>query len=170
MTSRLAVAALLVGMAAACSKAKPATATRAECEQYRDKLFSLLPDAEREAGTRMGMHKATKYELDLCVQRVTSDEVACALKTTTLVDALACKPTVDIRPADAKRTPEECATSTEHILKLAEVFDKNEGIGPPFTKSMAMMLARECERWMTKDRYDCILKAGMPMDLMRCRP
>ena len=35
---------------------------------------------------------------------------------------------------------------------------------------MAAMLARECERWMTKERYDCIMKAAMPMDLMGCRP
>ena len=83
---------------------------------------------------------------------------------------LACKPTVEIRPPEARRTPEECAKSTEHIMKLADVFDKNEGIGPPFTKAMAAMLARECERWMTKERYDCIMKAGMPMDLMGCRP
>ena len=80
------------------------------------------------------------------------------------------EPLDDIRPPEAKRTPEECAKAREHIMKLAEVFDKNEGIGPPFTASMATMLARECERWMTKERYDCILKAGMPMDLMGCRP
>jgi hypothetical protein len=167
---RVVVLAAVIGVAAACTKATSPNANEAECQQYRDKLFSLLPDAEREAVTRMGLQKASPYELALCQQRMTSDEIACAVTKTTQADALACKPKVDIRPADAKRTPEECAKAGEHIMKLADVFDKNEGIGPPFTKSMAAMLARECDRWMTKERYDCILKAGMPMDLMGCRP
>lgn len=166
----VATAVFAVGVAAACSKAKSPNATRKECQLYRTKLFSLLPDAEREAGARMGLDLPTPYELDLCEQRVTSDEIACAVQTSTLADALACKPAVDIRPADAKRGPEECAAFATHVLKLSELFEKNDGIGPPFTRSMATIFARECERWMTKERYDCVLKAGMPMDLMRCKP
>jgi len=168
----LLVTVALVGVtsASACKKAKPPNATRAECEEYRDKLFSLLPDNEREAGTRMGMHKATKLELDLCEQRMTSDEVACALVATTQADALACKPKVDIRPADAKRTPDECKAFTEHVMKLGRMFESTETPGPPFTKAMAAMLARECERWMTQKRYDCVMKSGSTMDLMGCRP
>lgn len=160
----------LVLAVAACSKTSSPNATRAECERYRDKLFSLLPEHERTAGTNMGMHKATKFELDLCEQRVTSDEVACALQATTQADALACKPKVDIRPPEAKRSPDECKAFGEHVLKLATLFESTEGVGPPFTKAMAAMLARECDRWMTKQRYDCVMKSGSPMDLMGCRP
>lgn len=155
----------------ACKKpAATPNATEAECEQYRNKLFSLLPDAEREGMSRMGMQKPTKVELALCMQRVTSEEVACAVKATTQEQALACKPSVDIRPLDARRTPEECAAYREHVTKLAEKFDTNDGIGPPLTPSMAAMLARECERWMTKSRYDCVMKATSSMGLMSCKP
>lgn len=161
--------AVLVAVAG-CSKAKQPNASAAECEQYRDKLFSLLPEPERAAEERMGLQKATKFELDLCMQRVTSDEVACALPATTQEQALACKPKVDIRPPEAKRTEAECVAFREHVTKLGALADRVDAPGPPFTKAMAAMLARECERWMTKQRYDCIMKAGSPMDLMSCRP
>lgn len=160
----------LILLVAACSKTSPPNATRGQCEQYRDKLFSLLPEHEREVATRMGMHKATKLELDLCEERITSDEVACALQTTSQADALACKPKIDIRPAEAKRTPEECKAFTEHVTKLAKLATETESAGPPFTPAMGAMLARECERWMSMHRYECVMKSGSSMDLMGCRP
>lgn len=163
-------AAIAVALLVGCTKAKPPNASAAECEQYRDKLFSLLPEPERAAAERMGLQKATKFELDLCMQRVTSDEVACALTATTQEQALACKPKVDIRPPEARRTEAECVAFRERVMKLGELAEGTDTPGPPFTKAMAAMLARECERWMTQQRYDCVMKAGSPMDLMSCRP
>jgi hypothetical protein len=167
--SRLALACLF---AAACTKAsgKSPNATQAECEQYRNKMFSFLPEAERDSATKLGMDKPTKMELDLCMQRITSEEVQCALGKTTQADALACKPSVDIRPADAKRTPEECKAYSDHVMKLAEENEKGDVAGPPFTPSMAAMFARECERWLTKARFDCVMKAESPMGMMGCKP
>lgn len=164
--------ALLVA-AVACTKAgsgKSPNATQAECEQYRNKMFSFLPAAEQESAKNLGMDKPTKLEVDLCMQRMTSEEVTCALGKQTQADALACKPSVDIRPADAKRTPEECKAYTEHVTKLAVENEKGEAMGPPFTPAMAAMFARECERWLTKERYDCVMKAPSPMGLMMCKP
>jgi hypothetical protein len=155
----------------ACTKTgKSPNATQVECEQYRDKMFSFLPDSEREAAKGIGMDKPTKMEVDLCMQRMTSEEIGCALKTSTQADALACKSSVDIRPADAKRTPEECAAYSAHVKKLAEENERGEAIGPPFTPAMAAMFARECERWLTKTRFDCVMKAPSPMGLMTCKP
>jgi hypothetical protein len=160
-----------LAVAAACTKTGTSpNATKVECEQYRDKMFSFLPDSEREAAKGIGMDKATKMELDLCMQRMTSEEVACALKTSTQAAALACKPSVDIRPADAKRTPEECTAYSAHVMKLAEENEQGEAMGPPFTRAMAAMFARECERWLTKARFDCVMKAPSPMGLMTCKP
>jgi hypothetical protein len=160
---------LAVLAAAACSKSKAPNATRDECVAYRSKLFELLPDAEREHWRAAGFDKPSKLELDLCQERVTSVEVACVLKQTTLDDALLCKPTVDIRPAEMRRTPEECAAYREHVIKLAELGEKTETIGPPLTVAMAKLVARECERWMSKKRYDCGVAAGASPDLMMCR-
>src|SRR5690349_21837396 len=98
---------VLVGSTKAGSGNSP-NATQAEGEQYRNKMFSFLPESERENAKNLGMDKPTKLEIDLCMQRMTSEEVACALGKATQVEALACKPSVDIRPADAKRTAEEC--------------------------------------------------------------
>jgi hypothetical protein len=155
----------------ACTKTgKSPNATRVECEQYRNKMFSFLPDSEREAAKGIGMDKPTPMELDLCMQRMTSEEVACALEARAQPDALACKPSVDIRPADAKRTPEECTAYSAHVMKLAEENEKGEAMGPPFTPAMAAMFARECERWLTKARFDCVMKAPSPMGLMTCKP
>jgi hypothetical protein len=157
--------------AAACTKAsKSPNATKIECEQYRNKMFSFLPETEREAAAKLGMDKPSKLEVDLCMERMTTDEVACALKATTQAEALACKATVDIRPADAKRTPEECKAYSEHVMKLAKENEAGEAMGPPFTPAMAAMFGRECERWLTKKRFDCVMKAPSAMGLMLCKP
>jgi hypothetical protein len=153
---------------AACAKKAP-NATREECRQYRAKLFELLPDAEREHWRASGLDKASKLELDFCQQRVTSAEVACVRNKTTLDDALACKPTVDLRPADMRRTPEECSAYREHVVQLAADGEKTETVGPPLSVAMAKIVARECERWMSKARYECGIKAASSPDLMMCR-
>jgi hypothetical protein len=145
-------------------------ASQEECERYRDKMFSFLPASEQEAAAKMGMGKATKLELELCMERITSEEVACALASSTQAEALSCKGSVDLRPANARRTPEECAAVTAHVQKLAEENEAGQAVGPPFTPAMAAMFARECDRWMTKERYDCVMKAPSPMGLMGCRP
>ncbi len=165
---RIVVALLVV---AACAKSgRSPNATKAECDQYRNKLFSFLPDSERDVATKMGMGKATKLELELCMERVTSEEVACALKSSTQAEALSCRSSVDIRPADAKRTPEECAAYSAHVMKLAKENESGGAIGPPFTPAMAAMFGRECERWLTKKRFDCVMKAPSAMGLMSCKP
>lgn len=162
---------LLVVAIAACTKSgKSPNATKAECEQYRNKMFSFLPQSERDAAAGLGMDKPTKLELALCMERITSEEVACALTKSTQAEALACKPSVDIRPANAKRTPEECAAYSAHVMKLAQQNEAGQAVGPPFTPAMAAMFARECERWLTKSRYDCVMKAPSPMGLMSCKP
>lgn len=167
ITLALCVAATLV----ACTRAgKRPNATRAECEQYRNKMFGFLPQQEQDSARGIGMDKPTKLELELCMQRMTSEEVACAVAATSQGAALACKPSVDIRPDNARRTPEECAAYAAHVLKLAELNEAGEAIGPPFTPAMARMFARECERWLTKERYDCVMKAPSPMGLMNCKP
>lgn len=161
--------ALGAGLAACKKEGKRPNATRGECEQYRNKMFSLLPEDEQKVAAGMNLDKPTPLEIELCMERITSEEVACALAASTQDEALACKPSVDIRPADARRTPEECAAYSAHLMKLAETFTDADG-GPPLTPAMAKMAARECERWLTKQRFDCVMKAQSPMGLMGCKP
>lgn len=154
---------------AACSKPKTSPqATEAECIAYRNKLFSLLPEDEQASMRKGGMDKATPKELELCRERVHPDEIACVQKATTLDEALACKPAVDDRPEAMKRTPEECEAYKAHLLELAEVAASPQAFGPPLTKSMAKLAARECERWMSKQRYDCVMKAQVSAGLIQC--
>ena len=166
--------ALLVALSVvACTKAKkgPApNATEAECVEYRQKMFSFNPPEEQAAMSKMGFDKPSPLELKLCKERITSEEVKCALASTSQDQALACKPSVDIRPAHAKRTPEECQAYSDHAMKLAVENESGGAVGPPFTPAMAKLFRRECERWLTKKRYDCIMKAPSPMGMMGCEP
>ncbi|HSD86450.1 MAG TPA: hypothetical protein VLB44_03010 [Kofleriaceae bacterium] len=141
-----------------------------ECQSYRDKLFSFMPAEERAAMTQLGLGKQTPKELEICQQRMHSDEIGCVLKAATLDEALACKSAVDDRPAEVKRTPEECTAYSDHVKKLATENESGEAIGPPFTPFMASLFARECSRWLTKQRYDCVMKAPSAMGLMQCPP
>jgi hypothetical protein len=163
----LVVAGLALG---ACTKARSSSShtTETECVAYRDKLFSLLPQDEQDAMRKGGNDKATPKEIEMCRQRVHSDEIACMQKATTLDDALACKPAVDDRPDAVKRTPEECQAYKEHLLKLADVAASDDAFGPALTRSMAKMAGRECERWMTKKRYDCIMSAQTSAGMIQC--
>ena len=155
---------------AACKKAKSPDATPAECEAYRNKMFSFLPAEEQKSMADLGMGKPTPKELELCRERMNSDEVACAMKAATMDEALACKSATDDRPAEVKRTAEECKAYGEHMMKLAELNESGQAIGPPLTPAMAQLAARECERWLTKKRYDCVMAAPSPMGIMSCPP
>jgi hypothetical protein len=164
------LALVLAGAAlGACTKAKPSSrASEAECVAYRDKLFSLLPQVEQDAMRQGGNDKATPKELEMCRQRVHSDEIACVQKATTLDDALACTSAIDDRPEAVKRTPAECEAYKEHLLKLADVAASPDAFGPPLTKAMAKLAGRECERWMSKKRYDCVMSAQASAGLIQC--
>jgi hypothetical protein len=168
--TRLAIALLVVAMACTKAKGPPPNATTTECEQYRTKMFAFLPAEQQEAMAKLGMNKPSPLEMKLCQERMTSEEVRCALAATTQDAALACKPSVDIRPADAKRTPEECAAYQAHALKLATENEAGQAVGPPFTPAMAALFGRECERWLSKKRFDCVMKAPSAMGLMQCPP
>jgi hypothetical protein len=56
------------------------------------------------------------------------------------------------------------------MMKLAELNEKGEAIGPPLTPAMAKMAIAECPRWLTKKRYECVMKAPSPMGIMQCPP
>lgn len=162
---------VVLAVTAGCSKAsKNVDATEAECVSYRDKLFSLLPAEEQTSMAKGGLDKATPKEIELCRERMNSDEVACALKATTMDEALACKSATDDRPADVKRTPEECKTYSEHVMKLAEQSQSQDAFGPPLTPAMAKMSIRECERWLSKKRYDCVLQQPSSAGILGCPP
>lgn len=174
--SLLSLRSLLLGLAAcaalaACKKTdRSPDATEAECVAYRDKMFAFLPTEEQKAMGGIGMSHATPKEIELCRQRMNSDEVACALKATTMDEALACRSAIDDRPDEVKRTPEECKAYADHVMKLAEANERGEAMGPPLTPSMAKMAAAECPRWLSKKRFDCVMKAPMPMGIMQCPP
>jgi hypothetical protein len=165
----VALAALAAG--AACKREpKNVDATEADCIAYRNKMFSFLPAQEQQSMAGIGMDKPTPKEIELCRERMNRDEVACALGATTQDQALACKSATDDRPAEVRRTPEECTAYADHMMKLAEANEKGEAIGPPLTPAMAKMAIAECSRWLTKKRYDCVMKAPSPMGIMQCPP
>lgn len=167
---RLSIVVASVLAVAACKKAKSPDATQAECEAYRNKMFSFLPAEEQKSMADLGMDKPTPKEIELCRERMNSDEVACAVAAATMDEALACKSATDDRPAEMKRTPEECKAYGEHMMKLAELNESGQAIGPPLTPAMAKMAARECGRWLSKKRYDCVMAAPSPMGIMQCPP
>ena len=142
----------------------------AECQAYRDKLFSFMPESDRAKYASMGLGQQTPTELALCQQRMQSDEIACVVAAKTFDEALLCKPAVDDRPAEMKRTVAECEAFAAHVGKLATDATQGEGAGPPFTPFMAKLMARECGRWLSKDRYDCVMKAPTTLGFLGCPP
>jgi hypothetical protein len=156
----------------ACKKggAKSVDATEAECVAYRNKLYSLLPAGEQAAMASSKLDKPTPKEIELCRERMNSDEVACALKASSIDEAMSCKSATDDRPADVKRTPEECKAYSEHVMKLASQSQGEQAFGPPMTPAMAKMAARECERWLSKKRYDCVMEVPSSAGILGCPP
>lgn len=167
---RLALLFSLGAALAGCKKQASPDATEAECVAYRKKMFSLLPAEEQNAMAGLGLDKPTPLEIELCRERMNSDEIACALAAGSLDEALACRSAIDDRPAHVKRTPEECRAYKEHFIKLAELNESGNAVGPPLTVAMAKLAGQECDRWLTKQRYDCVMKAESPMGLAQCPP
>ena len=162
---------LLLVLVAACKReAKDVGATEADCVAYRNKMFSFFPAEEQKAMGGIGMDKPTPKEIEICRTRMKSDEIQCAVKAATIDEALACKSAVDDRTTELKRTPDECKAFADHMMKLAEKNEAGQAVGPPLTPTMAKMAGRECDRGMTKKRYDCVMKAEIPMGLMQCPP
>jgi hypothetical protein len=144
--------------------------SEAECQAYRDKLFSYMPEADKAKATAMGLGRQTPIELALCQQRMQSDEIACVVASKTFDEAMLCEPAVDDRPAEMKRTLAECQAFASHVIKLASNAAEGEAAGPPFTPFMAKLMARECGRWLSKDRYECVMKAPTTLGLIGCPP
>lgn len=155
-------------VASGCHRSQDAArrATAAECEAYHAKFLALSPGA-RDALAQLKLDTLGPRELKLCQERMTSDVVTCVLQAPSLEAALACKPAVDIRPAEARHTPDECAAYVEHMRTLAAsaVPDK-----PKVTTSMTEAARRACDGWLTTDRYRCVLKASTPHELAACPP
>ncbi|HEY5946338.1 MAG TPA: hypothetical protein VIV40_12635 [Kofleriaceae bacterium] len=169
-SGRAALLLLALAGSSACTKPKSPDATDAECTAYRNKMFAFLPAEEQKSMAGIGLDKPTPKELELCRERMNSDEVACVLKAASMDEALACRSATDDRPAEVKRTPEECKAYSDHMMKLAELNERGEAIGPPLTPAMAKMAIAECPRWLTKKRYDCVMAAPSPMGIMQCPP
>jgi hypothetical protein len=162
------IAALVAAVACRTSRHGHKPPTGAQCQAYRDKVFSYMPPAERDQATAMGLGAQTPVELALCQQRMQADEIACVVASSTLDEALACRPAVDDRPAEMKRSPAECQAFSAHVMKLAA--DADHAGGPPFTPFMAQLMARECGRWLSKDRYECVMKAPTTLGFLGCPP
>jgi hypothetical protein len=156
----------------ACKKggAKSVDATEAECVAYRNKLYSLLPAGEQAAMASSKLDKPTPKEIELCRERMNSDEIGCALKAQTLDEALACKTATDDRPDEVKRTAEECKAYGEYVTKLADESRGKESFGFPMSPSIVKMTLRECERWLSKKRYDCVMQQPSSAGILGCPP
>jgi hypothetical protein len=138
-------------------------ASRSECERYAARLRALAPEATRRAMAQAGMDRPSERDLALCEQRVTGEMVACALAAPTLDAAIACRPSVDIRPPSAKRTKDECARYVEHVRAFAH--DQ-----PALADKLGQSAARECDWYLTKDRYECTLSAADGRTWAACPP
>jgi hypothetical protein len=155
----------------ACKKAEQSVdATEADCVAYRNKLFSLLPADEQAGLTASKLDKPTPKEIELCRERMNADEIACAVEAATIDEALACKSATDDRPAHVKRTAEECKAFSEHITKLAEDSRGEQAFGPPLSPTMVKLTIRECDRWLSKQRYDCVMKQPSTAGILGCPP
>jgi hypothetical protein len=162
--------ALLLVLAACGNKHGHKPPSDAECQAYRDKLFSYMPPVERDKTIEMGGGHQTPVELAMCKQRMQSDEIACVVASKTLDEALACRPAVDDRPAEMKRSDAECQAFAAHVTQIAANTAAVEGNGPPFSPFMGQLMARECGRWLSKDRYDCVMKAKNALGFIGCPP
>ena len=80
-----------VGCKKAPKQGPTAHSTEAECTEYRNKMFKFNPPEEQEAMSKMNFDKPSPLELKLCMERITSEEIKCALAASTQDEALACK-------------------------------------------------------------------------------
>ena len=158
---------------AACGRSTPARgqlATRVECEAYAAKLLSLAAPTARDAAAQVGRDKPSEAELVRCMERMTSEEIACATRAKTVDEALACKPTVDPRPAALRYTAEECERY-ERALRDGALGGLDRS---PDHVEMANNLGkageRECDHWLTRERFACVVKATTIDQIAACPP
>jgi len=141
-------------------------ASHAECVAYQHKLFELLPERDRARMIERGLDKPADKDLALCEQRMTAEVVRCALATTTMHDALACKPSIDPRPPEAKHSDDECARYIGHVRDIASA----QGLAPDVVANLGQTAKVECGRWLSPERFACTLAAKTTQDWYGCPP
>ena len=105
-------------LAVGCARTNPnRPATRSECAAMHAKIVSLQPPAQRDAMTTLGLDEPDERTLTVCQERVTLEVISCVDRATSLDQALACHPSADNRPPNARRTHEECAACRPPIRR-----------------------------------------------------
>jgi hypothetical protein len=169
--------ALLAAIAAACSRNDPGRhATQAECEAMFAKILSLTPAPQREIVVEMGF--GNEASLKLCRERTTYEVVACVERATSLDQIAHCRATIDVRPPDARRTREECERYVRHIRDLVEaenaktaaVADTDPAKSAAIAENLVDGAKRECDGWLSSQRFDCVVSATTTDEWAACPP
>lgn len=178
---RWAVAAAL--LLAACEKDPAASgvrATREQCEEIATLVQAHAAAAnavERGRPTHGFRHTEAFFSdnyLALCEQRTTRRQADCEIARlrTGAIDMSPCKPEVDLRPPDARRTAEECVQYVAKRRSLAATIVLPPGLTPDtqLADASAHGAAAECAWWLSKARYDCVMAAPDDAAATRCPP
>lgn len=169
---RAALALLFLGAAAlcvaACEKAKhDPHATREQCDRMHAAALAMADRVNAAgrgapgAGFRR-MNVFGDWRPDTCVERMTSRQVDCfiAKYSADELDDSSCKPEVDLRPPDARRTPAECERYVAKSRELAQAAPPSSSLtAAQYTEAVAQGATLECNGWLSRARYDCVLAA-----------
>ena len=176
MQRRLALLAAILGgssllVVSPCGKNKTdphQLASRSECEALAAKERALLP-VEMSNAVPLGIHMEAPSERRLaqCQERNTSEVVACVLAAATMDEALACKPSVEIRPPSVRRSMEECARYVEHVRQIVAQAAPGR---PEMVANLGQAAGIECDRYLTRERYECVLATKGARDWAACPP
>jgi hypothetical protein len=117
--------------------------------------LSLTRVSPAEALTTLGFDKIDERTLKTCQERVTYEVIACVQRATSSDEAARCKSSIDLRPASARRSPDECDRYVRHVREIVEAGS------PPSVAANNMVDAarRECEGWLGADRFNCVMNA-----------
>jgi hypothetical protein len=165
----------LLFVLAACEKAqRDPHATRMECDAYVAAIAEWNANLDAQARdayardpngrisfTGQGVFVGKGFT-SLCPERMTSKQVACMIAHAHRhsMDSTACKPEVDLRPPDARRTPEECARYIAKARELAATGSASPRMSvADQVRFVEQGAANECTGWLSRARYECVLAA-----------
>ncbi len=158
----------LVLLLAACEKADHGPlATREQCDRMHAEAVALAdrvnargPGAPEPGFRRMNVFGDWRPEL--CAERMTSKQVDCIIAKyrASELDTSTCKPEVDLRPADARRSSAECERYVAKSRELALAAPPRSGLtSAQLTEAVVQGATNECAGWLSRARYECVLAA-----------
>lgn len=118
------------------------------------RLFALQSPQTRESLTMLGLDKPDETKLATCQERVTAEMLTCVDRAATIEQAVACQPDSNLRPANARRTPEECEQYVRHVGEIVNQAPPSKAAA----ENMVEAARKECAGWLTLERFDGVMR------------